>query len=127
MPHAFGRLQFGQDLELTFKTLIGTGMNANVAAVIVIGIEPKWTNRVAEGIAKSGKPVAAFSIEGKGDLQTITEASRMAAMFLQDASGLEREPAEIGEMIMSIKCGESDTTSGLGSYPTIYCLRSCWA
>jgi len=118
LPHAFGRLQFGQDLELTFKTLIGTGMNANVAAVIVIGIEPKWTNRVAEGIAKSGKPVAAFSIEGKGDLQTITEASRMAAMFLQDASGLEREPAEIGEMIMSIKCGESDTTSGLGSCPT---------
>ena len=42
----------------------------------------------------------------------------MAAMFLQDASGLEREPAEIGEMIMSIKCGESDTTSGLGSCPT---------
>ena len=118
LPHAFGRLQFGEDLELTFKTLIGTGMNANVAAVIVIGIEPKWTNRVAEGIAKSGKPVAAFSIEGKGDLQTITEASRMAAMFLQDASGLEREPAEIGEMIMSIKCGESDTTSGLGSCPT---------
>jgi (2R)-sulfolactate sulfo-lyase subunit beta len=118
LPHAFGRLQFGEDLELTFKTLIGTGINANVAAVIVIGIEPKWTNRVAEGIAKSGKPVAAFSIEGKGDLQTITEASRAAAMFLQDASGLEREPAEIGEMIMSVKCGESDTTSGLGSCPT---------
>ena len=118
LPHAFGRLQFGEDLELTFKTLIGTGINANVAAVIVIGIEPKWTNRVAEGIAKSGKPVAAFSIEGKGDLQTITEASRMAALFLQDASGLEREPAEIGEMIMSVKCGESDTTSGLGSCPT---------
>ena len=118
LPHAFGRLQFGEDLELTFQTLIGTGMNANVAAVIVIGIEPKWTNRVAEGIAKSGKPVAAFSIEGRGDLQTIAEASRMAATFLQDASGLEREPAEIGEMIMSIKCGESDTTSGLGSCPT---------
>ena len=118
LPHAFGRLQFGEDLELTFQTLIGTGMNANVAAVVVIGIEPKWTNRVAEGIAKTGKPVAAFSIEGKGDLQTIAEASRAAALFLQDASGLEREVAEIGEMIMSVKCGESDTTSGLGSCPT---------
>jgi (2R)-sulfolactate sulfo-lyase subunit beta len=39
-------------------------------------------------------------------------------MFLQDASALVREEAEIGEMIMSIKCGESDTTSGLGSCPT---------
>ena len=118
MPHAFGRLQFGEDLELTFNTLIGTGVNANVAAVVVIGIEPKWTQRVADGIAKTGKPVAAFSIEGKGDLQVIQEASRVAAMFLQDASGLEREAAEMGDMIMSIKCGESDTTSGLGSCPT---------
>jgi (2R)-sulfolactate sulfo-lyase subunit beta len=98
--------------------LIGTGANANVAAVVVIGIEPKWTQRVADGISKTGKPVAAFSIEGKGDLQVIQEASRVAAMFLQDASALVREEAEMGDMIMSIKCGESDTTSGLGSCPT---------
>ena len=96
LPHAFGRLQFGEDLQLTFDTLIGTGVNANVAAVVVIGIEPKWTQRVADGIAKTGKPVAAFSIEGKGDLQVIQEASRVAAMFLQDASGLVRTEAEMG-------------------------------
>jgi (2R)-sulfolactate sulfo-lyase subunit beta len=101
LPHAFGRLQFGEDLQLTFDTLIGTGVNANVAAVVVIGIEPKWTQRVADGIAKTGKPVAAFSIEGKGDLQVIQEASRVAAMFLQDASGLVRTEAEMGDMIMS--------------------------
>ncbi len=118
LPHAFGRLQFGEDLALTFRTLIGTGKNANVAAVVVIGIEPKWTQKVADGIATTGKPVAAFSIEGKGDLHVIAEASRAAAMFLQDASALEREVAEMGDMIMSIKCGESDTTSGLGSCPT---------
>ena len=118
LPHAYGRLQFGDDLALTFQTLIGTGKNANVAAVVVIGIEPKWTQKVADGIAATGKPVAAFSIEGKGDLYVIAEASRAAAMFLQDASALEREAAEMGDMIMSIKCGESDTTSGLGSCPT---------
>jgi len=118
MPHAFGRLQFGEDLELTFQTLIGTGLNANVAAIVVIGIEPKWTERVASGIAKSGKPVASFSIEGKGDLQVIADAARVAQGFLQDASELTREPAGEGDLIMSIKCGESDTTSGLGSCPT---------
>ncbi len=118
LPHAFGRLQFGADLELTFQTLIGTGKNPNVAAVVVIGIEPKWTERVAAGIAKTGKPVATFSIEGKGDLNVIAEASRVAAKFLQDASEINREPAEIGDLVMSIKCGESDTTSGLGSCPT---------
>ena len=51
IPHAYGRLQFGADLELHFRTLIGTGCNPNVAGVVVIGIEPGWTGRVVEGIA----------------------------------------------------------------------------
>ena len=41
LPHAYGRLQFGKDLELHFRTLIGVGSNPNVAAVVVIGIEPE--------------------------------------------------------------------------------------
>ena len=40
LPHSYGRLQFGADLELHFRTMIGTGKNPNVAAVIVVGIEP---------------------------------------------------------------------------------------
>ena len=43
LPHAYGRLQFGEDLELHFRTLIGTGSSPNIAAVVVIGIEPAWT------------------------------------------------------------------------------------
>ena len=35
LPHAYGRLQFGEDLNLFFRTLIGTGANPNVAAVVV--------------------------------------------------------------------------------------------
>ncbi|PJI53143.1 D-galactarate dehydratase, partial [Methylobacterium radiotolerans] len=49
LPHAYGRLQFGPDLDLTFRTLIGTGSNANVASVVVIGIEPNWTQLIVEG------------------------------------------------------------------------------
>ena len=63
LPHPYGRLQFGDDLDLTFNTLIGAGKNPNVAAVIVIGIEPNWTDYFVENIAKTGKPVAGFSIE----------------------------------------------------------------
>ena len=63
LPHAYGRLQFGADLELFFRTIIGTGANPNVAAVVVIGIEDGWTKRVVDGIAKTGKPVTGFGIE----------------------------------------------------------------
>src|SRR5947207_15016149 len=63
LPHAYGRLQFGEDLDLFFRTMIGTGSNPNVAAVGVIGIEPGWTKRSVDGIAKPGKPVAGGSSE----------------------------------------------------------------
>jgi len=118
IPHAYGRLQFGDDLELTFRTLIGTGANPNVASVVVIGIEPTWTQRVAEGVAATGKPVASFSIERHGALSIVESASRAAAAFLQDDSENGRVPVEPSEIMMSIKCGESDTSSGLGSCPT---------
>ncbi|MCC6470288.1 MAG: UxaA family hydrolase [Alphaproteobacteria bacterium] len=120
LPHAYGRLQFGEDLELHFRTLIGTGASPNVAAVVVIGIEPSWTGRVVEGIKKkTGKPAAGFAIEGKGDLQTIADASRVAMKFLQDAAEKQREKCRIEELWVSTKCGESDTTSGLASCPTV--------
>jgi altronate dehydratase/ABC-type nitrate/sulfonate/bicarbonate transport system substrate-binding protein len=45
IPHPYGRLQFGADLDLHFRTLIGAGSNPNVAAVVVIGIEDQWTKR----------------------------------------------------------------------------------
>jgi (2R)-sulfolactate sulfo-lyase subunit beta len=119
LPHPYGRLQFGEDLELHFRTLIGTGSNPNVAACVVIGIEPEWTNQVVEGIAKTGKPVAGFSIEGHGDISTIATASRKAREFVQWASEKQRELCTIQELFVSTKCGESDTTSGLASCPTV--------
>ena len=118
LPHAYGRLQFGADLELTFRTLIGTCTNPNVAAAVVIGIEPTWADRVAQGIAESGKPVACLAIEGRGDLAVVSEGARDAARFLQAASETRRTPVERSEILLSIKCGESDTTSGLGANPT---------
>jgi len=119
LPHAYGRLQFGEDLDLHFRTMIGTGANPNVAACVVIGIEPGWTNRIVEGIASTGKPVAGFWIEQNGDLKTIMDASRKAKEFVHWASELQREPCDVSELWISTKCGESDTTTGLGSCPTV--------
>ncbi len=119
IPHAYGRLQFGEDLDLHFRTLIGTGANPNVAAVVVIGIEPSWTKIVVDGIAATGKPVEGFAIEQNGDLNTIMTASRTAKEMVHYASELQRETCALGELWVSTKCGESDTTTGLGSCPTV--------
>ena len=119
IPHPYGRLQFGADLELHFRTLIGTGTNPNVAAVVVIGIEDGWTQRVVEGIAETGKPVTGYGIELHGDHETIMRASKTAREYVQWASELVREEAPLSDLWVSTKCGESDTTSGCGSNPTV--------
>lgn len=119
LSHPYGRLQFGEDLELTFDTLIGTGRNPNIAAAIVIGIEPEWTNVVVEGIAETGKPVSGFSIERRGDIKTIELATRQALEYVQRTSEIPRESVKLEELMISAKCGESDTTLGLASNPAI--------
>lgn len=119
IPHPYGRLQFGADLELHFRTLIGTGANPNVAAVVVIGIEEGWTQRVVEGIAETGKPVTGYGIELHGDHETIMKASKTAREYVQWASELVREEAPLSDLWVSTKCGESDTTSGCGANPTV--------
>ena len=119
IPHPYGRLQFGADLELHFRTLIGAGSNPNVAAVVVIGIEEGWTKRVVDGIAATGKPVQGFGIELHGDHETIRRASAAARELLQWASEQQRSECALNELWVSTKCGESDTTSGCGANPTV--------
>ncbi|HZO21104.1 MAG TPA: UxaA family hydrolase [Steroidobacteraceae bacterium] len=119
LPHAYGRLQFGEDLKLHFRTMIGTGANPNVGACVVIGIEPGWTQKVVEGIAQTGKPVAGFSIEGNGDIATVAAASRKAKEFVHRVSEQVRVECPLSEVWIAAKCGESDTTTGLASCPTV--------
>ena len=119
IPHPYGRLQFGADLDLHFRTLIGTGSNPNVAAVVVIGIEDQWTKKVVDGIAATGKPVTGFGIELHGDHDTIMRASKAAKEYVQWASEQQRVDCDVKELWVSTKCGESDTTSGCGANPTV--------
>ena len=126
LPHAYGRLQFGEDLELHFRTMIGTGSNPNVAACVVIGIEPEGTQQIVDGIAETGKPVAGFSIERHGDIATIASASHAAKDFVHMTSAKRREECSIADLWVAAKCGESDTTTGLASCPAVGNMYDKW-
>jgi len=119
VPHPYGRLQFGRDLDLTFKTLAGMGRNPNVSSAVVVGIEDQWTQKIADSIAETGKRVEAVSIEGNGDLKTIEKASRIARDMVKESSEKRRKDFDVSNLVVSTKCGESDTTSGLASNPTV--------
>jgi len=120
VPHQYGRLQFGEDLELTFETLIGTGCNPNVAAAVVVGIEPNWAGKVAEEIEKrSQKPARAVHVIRKGTIDAIRDAAKDARELVSWASELQKEPCKVSDLIIGVKCGASDTTSGIASNPVI--------
>ena len=119
ITHPYGRLQFGEDLDLTFRTLIGTGSNPNVAAALIVGLEPSWTSIVAEGVSRSKKPVESVTIIGNGDHKALEKGARIAQRMVSEASEIRREPFHLSNIVVSIKCGASDTTSGMASNPAV--------
>ena len=119
LPHAYGRLQFGEDLELHFRTMIGTGANPERRRLHRHRHRAGLDQKVVDGIAKTGKPVAGFWIEEHGDIATVAAASRKAKEFVHFASEKVRVECDIGDVWVAAKCGESDTTTGLASCPTV--------
>jgi len=110
------------DNEMALRTLIGLGTNPNVAAAIVVGIgcEGLPPQDIAEGIAKSNKPLELLTIEREGSYQaTLDKGVRVAQKMLGDASLLKRKPFDLSHLTLALKCGGSDTTSAVACNPVI--------
>jgi altronate dehydratase large subunit len=122
LRHPVGCGQQGLDLEFTARTLIAMGNHPNVAAVVVVGLgcERFRPTELYEGIKKSGKPVGMLVIQDDGgSAETIRKGVRMAKEFAEQE--LFRPPVEcdISELMVAVKCGGTDATSGLAANPTL--------
>lgn len=116
--HHQGCCQLPPDLERVTDTLIGLGCSPNVGAALVVSLGCEGTDheRIVETIAKTGKPVKIIHIQELGGVSRSIQAGIDAARELvQMISGIQREPADISNVIMAIKCGASDATSGMAS------------
>ncbi|GHV53838.1 hypothetical protein FACS1894206_05340 [Deltaproteobacteria bacterium] len=122
LRHPVGCGQVGYDFELTARTLIAVGSHPNVAAVVVVGLgcERFKPDELYEGIKKSGKPVAKFVIQDEGGTAaTVEKAVEAAKRFTADARALKRVECDLSELMVSLKCGGTDATSGLAANPAI--------
>ena len=109
------------DNEMALRILIGLGSNPNTAAAIVVGIgcEGLPPEDIANGIAQTKKPVELLTIDKEGDYQTaLDKGINLARAMLADAARLERQPFDFSRLTLALKCGGSDTTSGLACNPT---------
>ncbi len=116
--HHQGCAQLKPDLEQVTRILIGLGINPNVAAVLVVslGCESVSPQEVVDGIASSGKPVALLSLQKEGGFtKTLRKGINVAKRMCAEAYVQERKSFSLEDLVLGIKCGASDTTSGLVS------------
>jgi altronate dehydratase large subunit len=120
LPGSYIRGQLGKDREITLKVTAGLCTNPNIAAVVVIGLEPVTTQELVKLIETSGKPVAAVDMQlAGGTIQSIAEGTKAAARLVREASRQQRKAFALSFLNIGLECGGSDTTSGLASNPSI--------
>ncbi len=122
VPNQHGCCQIGSDEAQTERTLAGFGKNANVGAVLVVGLgcDGVQAEQLAEDIRVAKKPVEAITIQKcGGTLKAIAAGAEIAAAMAAKLSVQERAEGDWSEIILGMECGGSDPTSGLASNPSI--------
>ena len=75
---------------------------------------------LAEAARRHGKPAEIVAIQSEGGTVRATEKGiRIAQAFAGVLAAEEREWCDVSELMLSLKCGGSDYTSGLASNPTL--------
>jgi altronate dehydratase large subunit len=120
--HHQGCAQLKPDVDRVTQTLIGLGNNPNVGAVLLIGLgcESVSLPEVYKGLKGLGQRVERIQIHSLGGMKgAIKRGSELAAKLHRGVCGAKRKPFPISALVMGIKCGSSDASSGLASNPSV--------
>lgn len=116
--HHQGCCQLPPDLERVTDTLISIGCSPNAAAVLIVSLGCEGTDheRMVKEISATGKHVEIIHIQELGGVSKAIQAGTdIARRLVIEVSGIQRQPVDVSNIVMSIKCGGSDTTSGMAS------------
>lgn len=122
--HGSGRT--ANDRETIARLLIGMGRNPNVASVVLhaaspgVGYSELTAERLADEIASSGKRVEVLDpTRDGGTYGAIMKGMQVARQLVYEASRARREEVGDEHLFLGVKCGYSDTTSGLAGNPAV--------
>jgi altronate dehydratase large subunit len=122
LPHLAGCGQLGPDLQVTHETLAAYCRHPNVGAVLVValGCEQVVAQRLVEAAAECGKPTAIVAIQNAGGtVRATTRGIELARGMAESLSRAERTSCDVSSLVVSVKCGGSDYTSGLAANPAV--------
>ena len=120
--HQQGCCQTPVDIKRVNDTLIGLGRNPNLAAVLLVslGCESTAVEDVSKAISDVGKRVETIVIQDIGGAaRSIAEGILIAQEMVQETSKIERVSCQVSDIVLGLKCGSSDTTSGLAPNPAL--------
>ena len=117
--HQAGCGQLKPDLEIVTRTLSAIGQNPNLAGVLLVslGCESTDVERVENEIAAAGKPVKKVVIQKAGATVALNEGLLSAQELVSEASQIKPQEFDDSHLVIGVKCGGSDTTSGVASNP----------
>jgi altronate dehydratase large subunit len=122
LPHTAGCGQLGPDMHVTHDTLAAYCGHPNVGAVLVIalGCEQVVAQHLADAARRAAKPVAVVAIQSEGGtVRATARATEIARSMADTLRSAAREWCDASSLILSVKCGGSDYTSGLASNPAL--------
>ena len=120
--HQQGCCQTPIDLQRVTETLSGLGCNPNLSSVLLVGLGCEGTKmpEVKEAIEASGKRVECIFIQEEGGAAKTTAKGMLHAQNMAvEASRIRPEECGTADLVLGIKCGSSDTTSGLVTNPAL--------
>jgi altronate dehydratase large subunit len=120
LTHRQGCGQLGSDKDQAARTLAGLGKNPNIAGVLVVGMgcESITAEYLAEEISKTKKMVEYLVVLDEGGLMAaLPKGAKFLDRMLHEASQIKRVPCGLEHLTLGIKCGLTDTTSGISSNP----------
>ncbi len=120
LAHRQGCGQLGNDKDQAARTLVGLGKNPNIAGVLVVGMgcESITAQYLADEISKTKKMVETLVVLDEGGLTAaLPKGANALDLMLRQASQTKRIPFDLKRLTLGIKCGLTDTTSGIASNP----------
>lgn len=120
--HQQGCCQTPPDLKRVTDTLAGLGANPNLASVLLVslGCEGTDVQAVVHRVTATGKKVETLVIQEEGGAaQTKAKGVLLAQKLAIEASTLKRERCDASDIVLGLKCGSSDTSSGLAANPAL--------
>lgn len=108
--------------EETFYQMAAVCSNPNVAAVLVVamGCGSILIEHFIETASSCGKPMESINcIELRGTRKSIKAGRGKLKRLIEYAQNVERMEGSSSDLFIGIKCGGSDTSSGLASNPSV--------